>query len=121
MTNTAPNISKQDDVTVITLSPTDQSFDEEGLEQVTRVILDVVQTANPRWVVIDMSQKTFFASSLIAVLTQGWKQMKDRDDGKFVISGLTPFGAEVISAARLDRVWDIYPTLDEAVQALSSS
>lgn len=118
MTNIGPLVSKHDDVTVITMGPSYDSFDDERLENLKEVVFDIVQTADPPRVVIDMSQTTFFASSFIAVLNQGVKKMKARENGKIVVSGLTKFAAEVFSVARLDRVWDIYPTREEAVRAL---
>ena len=42
-----------------------------------------------------------------------------KEGGRFAISSLTTYCAEVISITHLDRVWEIFKTTDEAVAALS--
>ena len=119
MTETLPQVSKQGDATIITLRRIHDGFDDGLLAELTKLILDVIDTANPPNVVIDMSQTTVFTSSFIGVLTHCYQQMKTREGGRFVISGLTSFAKDIFSVTKLHRVFDIYPTREDAFRALS--
>ena len=112
-------ISKQGDVTVVTLGTEYENLNEDVLDGVQGVILDVTRTADPPLVVIDLSNTIFFGSAFLALLFRGWHRIGEREGGRFAISGLTPDCAEVLSVTHLDQLWDVYPSRDEAVNALA--
>ncbi len=113
-----PETTKQQDVTVVSLGPEFESIDEPGIEQVKDLLLEVAQSSDPPWVVLDMPHTQFFGSAFIEVLFRVWNRLNARD-GKFAVSGLTPYCAEIIDVTHLDRLWDFFPSRDEAVAALA--
>jgi anti-anti-sigma factor len=118
---TAPTIAKDNGVTVIQLGPEYENLDERLLEGLRSVALDVSKSADPPWVVIDLSNTKFFGSAFIEILFRLWNRMNSRPGGQFAISGLTSYCAEVLKITHLDSLWKIYPTRAAAVQALSST
>ncbi len=115
----APEITKQNLVTVIALGPEYDSLDEHGLDDLKDVMLDVSQTADPPLVVLDLSHTKFFGSAFIEILFRTWNRLNARDGGRFAICGLTEYCKEVIEVTHLDRLWEFFDTCDEAIAALS--
>lgn len=113
-----PEISTDGDVTVITLGPEYESLDETALEDLGAKLLQSASAADPPRVVIDLPHTSFFGSSFIEVLFRCWHRLNNQEGGKFALSSLKPYCAEVIEVTNLDRLWPIYETRDEAVQAL---
>ena len=118
---TAPTIAKDHSVTVIQLGLEYESLDDRLLDGLRSVALDVSKSADPPWVVIDLSNTKYFGSAFIEILFRLWNRMNSRSGGQFAISGLTPYCAEVLKITHLDSLWKIYPTRAAAVQALSAT
>ena len=114
-----PEIFVEKGVTVIALGPDFATLDDSHLQSLRTVVLDVSQRADPPLVVIDLSHTRFFGSAFIEVLFRLWNRLNSRTDGAFAISGLTPYCAEVLKVTHLDKLWDLFPTRDEAVAHLS--
>lgn len=107
-------------VTVAQIGPEFEALDEEILAQVRDFLLDLADRADPPHLVIDLSHTDFFGSGFIEVLFRVWNRMQRRG-GRFVLSNLKPYCAEVLKIARLDTVWSIYPTRAEAVAAFGGT
>ena len=120
-TERSPQVTNQSGVTVISLGPEYENLDEHTLDEVREVILKATSEADPPLVVLDLSHTKFFGSAFIEILFRAWTRVTGREGGKFSISGLTPYCAEVIEVTHLDRLWAIYKTRDEAVRALAQS
>jgi len=84
-------ITSQDDVTVIELGEEYENLDEAVLNDLRTLILKAVDEAEPPLVVLDLSHTKFFGSSFIELVFRAWNRLRDREGGKFVISGLTPY------------------------------
>jgi anti-anti-sigma factor len=80
-------------------------------------LLDLVDRAQPPVVVLDLSQTDYFDSRFIETMVRAWNRIKRRD-GRFAVCGLKPFCREVIQTTKLDTIWDVFATRDEAVAAL---
>ena len=106
-------------MSVISLGPEYENLDQNVLEELRATILQVAENADPPLVVLDLSHTKFFGSAFIEILFRAWNRMNSRPGGKFCISGLTAYCAEVIEVTHLDQLWTIYKTREEAVAALS--
>jgi len=116
----SPAVCVENGVTVIALGPEFENLDETLLDQVRDALLDVSVTSDPPRVVIDLSHTRFFGSSFIEVLFRLWTRLNARPGGKFAISGLTPYCADVLHITHLDTLWSVYPDRAAAIQALSA-
>lgn len=114
-----PDVVVDRKVTVIGLGPAYKSIDEKVLESGLRMLLlSAVDRADPPLIVLDLSQTTFFGSSFIELLFRLWNRVQSKPSGGFAICGVTPYCQEVLTVAHLDTLWRLYPTRNEAVEAL---
>ena len=74
-------------------------------------------TANkPKQVVVDLTKVTYLDSSGLAVLIEGMQNVQEYG-GKFAVAGLQESVKHIFDIARLDQVFRIFPTVDEALSA----
>ena len=109
-----------DGVTVIALGNDYENLDDAVLDDLRKFILEAVADADPPLVVLDLSHTKFFGSAFIEVLFRAWNRIEKQGGGEFCLSGLTQYCAEVIDVTHLNRLWAIYKTREEAVQALKA-
>ena len=70
----------------------------------------------PKLVVIDLTKVTYLDSSGLAVLIEGMQKVQEYG-GKFALAGVQESVQHIFEIARLDQVFQIFPTVDEAVAA----
>ena len=115
---TAPQVAVQDGVTVVSLVGAEyENLDERLLDGIRTALLDIAQTTNPPLMVLDLSHTKFFGSAFIEILFRVANRMKNRG-GKFALSGLTKYCAEVIHITHLDSLWPVLPESSAAVAKL---
>lgn len=119
MSDNSLRVEKRGDVTCIILGEAFQNLDEQMLDGIRSRLLSESSAATPPKVVIDLSHTAFFGSSFIEVLFRIWNRLNAAPGGKFGIAGLTPYCLEVLQVTHLDRLWSLYPNLDEAVRGLA--
>ena len=78
--------------------------------------LRVMAEKKPKQLVVDLSRVTYVDSSGLAVLIEGMQNV-EKYGGKFVLAGLQETVRSTFELARLDQVFQIFPTLDEALAA----
>ncbi|RMG32818.1 MAG: anti-sigma factor antagonist [Planctomycetota bacterium] len=115
-----PRIAKRGPVTVVSLGPQYENLDEAALERVQKTLLQVAADATPPLVVIDLSHTTFFGSSFIEILFRMWNRLNQRN-GRFAISGLTDYCREVLEVARLNELWRLFDSAEQAAAELERS
>lgn len=108
---------EQDGVTVLSFTQRNLSINEDNVHQLGDELLKKTRNAEPPKVVLDLGNVEFFGSSFIESMFLMWKSLSAKD-GRFAICHLHPYCETVLSVTNLTTVWDIYPTVDEAVAAL---
>lgn len=116
-----PDVRVDNGVTIVALGPQFENLDEWILDGVRDTLLIVSQKADPPLVVLDLSHTKFFGSAFIEVLFRLWNRLNSREGGKFAISGLTPYCAEVLAITHLDTLWRTFGHPDEAARALRAT
>ena len=119
MTDKSPTIERHGNITCIRLGREFENLDEQALDAIRTEMLDAAGAADPPRVIIDLQYTSFFGSSFIEVLFRIWNRVNGIPGGKFGISGLTSYCKEVLEVTHLDKLWNLYPTFEEAVQDLS--
>src|SRR5215207_7327321 len=66
-------------------------------------------------IVVDLSELPYFGSMLLDLLVVLWRRV-GRRDGRLILYKPSAVGREVLSAARLDQLWPVAETRDEAFQ-----
>jgi len=113
-------IEKRGPVTCILFGRAFENLDETALDSIRAELLEASSKADPPRVLIDLSHTKFFGSSFIEVLFRTWNRLNGMPEGRFGISGLTEYCCEVLQVTHLDRLWKLYPTLDQGVEELSA-
>ncbi len=70
-------------------------------------------------VIIDLSALPFFGSTVLEWMVKIWKRVKDKP-GQFALCNVSPVGMQILQAARLHTVWQLFPSRADAVTTLAS-
>jgi anti-anti-sigma factor len=65
-------------------------------------------------IIVDLSELPYFGSMLLDLLVVLWRRVGGRD-GRLILYKPSAVGREVLSLARLDQLWPIAETRDDAV------
>jgi anti-sigma B factor antagonist len=114
-------ISRIGAVTVITFTPRCNHLDEVIVEAVGRDVMDIVGTANPPKLVLDLTATEFFGSSFIEVMFRAWNRLQKQPGGAMAIAGLAPYCQEVLEITHLDKLWASYATAEAAAAAINAA
>ena len=82
-------------------------------QRLRKTILDALASARP--VAVDLSQVSYIDSSGIAALVEGFQNARGKGQRFSLVSVSRPVIA-VLELARLDRVFPIFATVDEAAK-----
>lgn len=113
------HIQRVQDITVVAFGPQCKHIDEPVVEAVSREVMDVVSSASPPKVALDLTQTEFFGSSFIEVLFRAWNRLQNKPGGQMALIGLAPYCREVLEITHLDKLWPIYDSQDAAVKAMT--
>lgn len=106
-----------DEIAVITLDPALKQAPWAEVERSgDRILQELGQRPTPRCV-IDLSLLDYMGSSLVALLTRIWKNVKSAG-GESVIVCPNDVPLEVIRIAGLDKIWSLAPTRPAALTRL---
>ncbi len=109
-------VLRQPNATVLELGPSYASLDLKALTELGEMLLSEATYADPPYLVLDLSQTCFIGSAFIELLVRAWKRISHRG-GLMVLCGAQPFCAEVLKAARLDKLWPSFLTRQDALNA----
>lgn len=112
-------ITREQDVTVVELDKAYDALDTAGMQRLDTLLQEEVGTADPPQIVFDMSHTEYIGSRFIELLVRTWKQLRDRN-GQMALCGLSPFCRDVIRTTRLEAVWAVHDSRDEAIAALQT-
>ncbi|HEX9145250.1 MAG TPA: STAS domain-containing protein [Candidatus Binatia bacterium] len=77
-------------------------------------------TGETKKILLDFSEVNFISSAGLRVLMIAAKQCK-RQDGKIVLAALQPMIQEVFQISRFDSVFEVFPTVKAAMEAISAA
>lgn len=72
------------------------------------------------YLVFDLSQTTFIDSSGLSAFVSGLKQVREKG-GTLHLASLQPDVRSIFSLTMLDRVFEMYSTVNDAVQSIQSN
>ena len=77
-------------------------------------------TGETKKIVLDFGDVNYISSAGLRVLMIAAKQCK-RQDGKMVLAALQPMIQEVFQISRFDSVFEVFPTVKAAMEAISAA
>jgi anti-sigma B factor antagonist len=91
----------------------------EFLEDRTALI-EEIRHPEVRGVVIDFSNVDYFGSLLLDTLCMAWKHARQHGAG-MVLCNLSPGGQEILQKSKLNMLWPVYPSREQAVAGLRAA
>jgi len=104
---------QQGDVLVITPLFTYATFAEASVTSELTEVQQQVDAPTTQQVIIDLGEIPYFGSTVLEWMAQLWKRVKSKG-GRLAVVRPSQIGREVLSAARLERLWGIFETRDQA-------
>ncbi len=83
--------------------------------QLRKILLDLSKEEH-KAILVDLSKVKYMDSSGIATLVEALQQTS-KYSGKLKLANLRDAVRDVFELSRLDKVFDIYPTIEDALQA----
>ncbi len=106
-------------VTILEFDRGLSTLDEKATQRIKADVLSASEQISS-CVLVDLSTVNFFGSSFIEILFRLWHRTQQQE-GQFAICGLSEYCREVLAVTNLDTLWTIYPTREEALDALTST
>jgi len=111
---------QQGNVLIITPLFTFATFTEPHVASEWAVVQEQLDLPTTQHVIVDLGEIPYFGSTVLEWMAQMWKKMKAKG-GNLAAARPSPIGREVLSAARLQRLWGIFDTREEALEWLAKS
>ncbi len=99
----------------VVIAVKEERLDAHNSSELKDRILRILEEGGRR-LVIDLADVNFIDSSGLGALLSGYKNTNQRS-GTFILSGLQPRVRSMFELTRLNRVFEIYPRLQEAISS----
>lgn len=105
----------QNGVTVVRFTET-RVIDQRNINQIGAELTDMVEKGGVRKMLINMQNVRYLSSAVLGKLVSLHKALEERK-GKLKLCGVAPSVYEVFEITRLNRVFEMHNTEDEAIEA----
>ena len=110
-------VERIDSVTVVTL-PEIRVHSYAPMERYVAEFGKVIDENVARDIVVDMSNVSFITTAFLSGLVRAHMSVTRRNS-LFAVAGLTDYVHRAIRKANLDRLLDIFPTREDAIQSIA--
>jgi len=83
-------------------------------------LVDEIRDPHVRLIVIDFANVEYFGSLLLDTLCMAWKHARECGAG-MALCNVSPLGQEILRKAKLNVLWPVFPTREQAVEALRTA
>jgi anti-anti-sigma factor len=104
---------QQGNVLVITPLFTQATFAEPTSASELHQVEEQLDSPATEQVIVDLGEIPYFGSTVLEWITHLWKRIKTKG-GRLALVRPSKMGREVINVTRLDRLWGIFDTRDQA-------
>ena len=94
------------------------SLAEESVRPELDTILEQIRHPDMRHAVIDLSEISYFGTSMLEAMYSIWRRIRD-DEGKMVLCNVSTMGREILRVSRFDTLWPICDSREEALQEVA--
>ena len=117
--DSAFQIERRGDVTIIRAAPEIESLGWDLIEQAADLVLQPIRNQKCPLVLIAMDDVNYFGSVFLSLLLRCWKEVSTKG-GMMVLSGVSKRARELLRVTSLDTLWAIYDSEQEALSVLVS-
>lgn len=93
------------------------SLDADQLQQGAEEVFRLLKEESISNLVINLANTSYFGSTALELFIRFWKRISARD-GRMAICGVSPYELEVLQTVKLDSLWPIHSSPEEAVAAI---
>jgi anti-anti-sigma factor len=97
-----------------------RELDYTEIETGAKEILELLTTGTIKNLVMDFRKTDYYGSTALGFFVKLWKRVRDRN-GQMVFCGASQHEKEILVATRLDGLWPIYSSREEALAAVHAS
>lgn len=121
MDSVHPNMSIKYYGQVVVATLTDEKIlDESQLQGLDGSFMPLIDQNEKIQLIVDFSQVKFLTSSVLGLLIRVSKKVYE-SDGKLRLCSITPKILEIFKITRLDKIFEIFPDVDEAMIGLKKT
>ncbi len=80
-------------------------------------LIEQIHGPNARSVVFDFANADYFGSLVLDTLCMAWKHARECGAG-MALCNVSPFGLEILRKAKLNMLWPVFPSREQAVAAV---
>jgi anti-anti-sigma factor len=104
---------QQGNVLVITPLFTQATFAEPQTASQLHEVEEQLNSPGTQQIIVDLGEIPYFGSTVLEWITHLWKRVKVKG-GRLALVRPSKMGREVINVTRLDKLWGIFDTRDQA-------
>jgi len=94
-----------------------ESMKWDLIDQAADVVMTPIEDTTTPLVIFDLSEVDYFGSVFLSLLLKCYKAIKPRG-GEMVLCAASPMAAELLQITSLHKLWTIYETREQAIEAL---
>src|ERR1700722_14661344 len=83
-------------------------------------LIEQIHGPDVRSVVFDFANADYFGSLVLDTLCMAWKHARECGAG-MALCNVTPLGQEILRKAKLNVLWPVFPSRDQAIEALRTA
>lgn len=114
-----PDVRFESNVTVVTLGSEFEAIDYTAIDQFAEV-LELASAVDPPKMVVNLGQTQYMDSAFLGLLFQIRSRLLARPGGRFGISNALPHCRDIFRVTRLDTLFELFDTCEEAVSEFAS-
>lgn len=111
------DVERQGDVIVVTPTADLREFEYQDIEAAADGILDQLGAPGVKGVVLDFHRTDYYGSTALGFFIRMWKRVSSHG-GRMAFCNVSQHEREVLAVTRLDGLWPICATRDEALAAV---
>jgi anti-anti-sigma factor len=110
-------IECQGDTVIVTPAHDLREVDYADIEAAAKEVLDLLSSSPATNLIMDFHRTDYYGSTALAFFVKLWKRVCGRN-GKMAFCNLSDHEKEILRTTRLDSLWSICPTRQEALAAV---
>ena len=110
-------IERHGDTLIITPQTNLLEFEFQNIQQAAKKVLDLLDRKPTRNVVLDFHKTDFYVTSALAFFLKVWKRVRSQG-GHMALCNVSTHELEVLQITKLDELWPICSSREEALRAV---
>ena len=112
------DIEQQDDTMILTPNADMGELDHERITVGMKKVLDTLEESPVKNLVLDFHKTSYYGSTALGFFVRLWKTICTRK-GRMAFCHLSEHEKEILQITKLDGLWDLCETRDDAFNAVS--